>query len=84
MASYRMTSDQAAVLWPWLSGPGLPPTGALIGMDNQSGGKFYADPVGWVRDSTIPVTNHNIFSMGKPGVGKSGTTKAFILRMPCF
>lgn len=84
VARYRMTSDQAAVLWPWMAGPGLPPTGALIGMDNQSGGKFYADPVGWVRDGSIPVTNHNIFSMGKPGVGKSGTTKAFVLRMLCF
>lgn len=83
VAGYRMTSDQAAVLWPWLAGPGLPPTGALIGMDNQSGGKFYADPVGWVRDNDIPVTNHNIFSMGKPGVGKSSTTKAFVLRMLC-
>lgn len=84
VASYRMTSDQAAVVWPWLAGPGLPPTGALMGMDAQSGGKFYADPVGWVRDDNIPVTNHNIFSMGKPGVGKSGTTKAFALRMLCF
>lgn len=84
VARYRMTSDQAAVLWPWIPSPGLPPTGALIGADEESGGKFYADPVGWVRDPSIPVTNHNIFSMGKPGVGKSGTTKAFCLRMMQF
>ena len=76
-----MTSDQAPVLWPFISGPGLPPIGAQMGIDLMSGGAFYCHPHGWVLDDTIPVTNPNVFCYGKPGQGKSGTTKAFILRM---
>ena len=81
---FRMTSDQAPVLWPWIATPGLPPTGAQMGIDHLSGGAFYADPVGWVLDESIPVTNPNIMAMGKPGQGKSATTKAFCLRMMGF
>lgn len=81
---WRMTSDQAPVLWPFISTPGLPPTGAQMGVDHLSGGAFYADPIGWVLDEQIPVTNPNIFSFGKPGRGKSATTKAFCLRMMDF
>ena len=84
VAAWRMTSDQAPVLWPWIATPGLPPTGAQMGIDHLSGGTFYADPIGWVLDDTIPVTNPNIFSFGKPGRGKSATTKAFCLRMMDF
>lgn len=47
-------------------------------------GSFYADPNGWVLDDAIPVTNPNIFAFGKPGRGKSGTVKAFCLRMMDF
>ncbi|WP_290515317.1 ATP-binding protein [Aeromicrobium sp.] len=79
-----MTSDQAPVLWPFISTPGLPPTGAQIGVDHLSGGAFYADPIGWVLNDQIPVTNPNIFSFGKPGRGKSATTKVFCLRMMDF
>ena len=84
VAVWRMTSDQAPVLWPFISTPGLPPTGAQMGVDHLSGGAFYADPIGWVLDEQIPVTNPNIFSFGKPGRGKSATTKAFCLRMMDF
>ncbi|MEA5055609.1 MAG: ATP-binding protein, partial [Propionicimonas sp.] len=76
-----MTSDQAPVLWPLIATPGLPPTGAQLGIDQLSGGSFYADPLGWVLSDQVPVTNPNVFSFGKPGRGKSATTKAFILRM---
>ena len=55
-----------------------------MGIDHLSGGAFYADPAGWVLDDSIPVTNPNIFSFGKPGRGKSATTKAFCLRMMDF
>ena len=79
-----MTSEQAPVFWPFISTPGLPPTGAQMGIDLLSGGSFYADPLGWVLDDTVPVTNPNIFSLGKPGRGKSATTKAFCLRMMDF
>jgi hypothetical protein len=81
VSAWRMTSDQAPVLWPFIAGPGLPPIGALMGIDLMSGGGFYAHPHGWVVDDQIPVTNPNVFCYGKPGQGKSGTTKAFILRM---
>ncbi len=81
VSSWRMTSDQAPVLWPFISAPGLPPTGAQMGIDQLSGGSFYADPLGWVLRDDLPVTNPNIFSFGKPGLGKSATTKAFCNRM---
>lgn len=84
VAAWRMTSDQAPVLWPFISTPGLPPTGAQMGIDHLSGGAFYADPIGWVLDDRISVTNPNIFSFGKPGRGKSATTKAFCMRMMDF
>ena len=79
-----MTSDQAPVLWPFIATPGLPPTGAQMGIDLFSGGSFYADPHGWVLDDAVPVTNPNMFVFGKPGRGKSATVKALLLRMMDF
>jgi hypothetical protein len=79
--SWRMTSDQAPVLWPFIPTPALPPTGAQMGIDVSSGAAFHCDPLGWVVRGDVPVTNPNIMCFGKPGMGKSGTTKAFILRM---
>jgi hypothetical protein len=84
---WRMTSDQAPVLWPFIAAPGLPPTGAQMGIDVLSGGSFYADPFGWVLRDDVPVTNPNVICFGKPGRGKSATTKAFLpaddgLRVP--
>lgn len=84
VSTWRMTSDQAPVYWPFISSPGLPPTGAQMGIDVLSGGSFFADPLGWVLNDEISVTNPNIFSFGKPGRGKSATTKAFCLRMMDF
>lgn len=84
VAQYRMTSDQAPILWPLIAAPGLPPTGAQMGVDLLSGGSFYADPIGWTLDEAIPVTNPNVMMFGKPGRGKSGTAKAFVLRMMDF
>lgn len=81
---WRMTSDQAAVLWPFIAGPGLPPTGALMGFDQLTGGCFYADPGGWVLNDEIGVTNPNVFVFGKPGRGKSATIKAFAFRLMPF
>lgn len=84
VVAYEMASDQAGALWPFIAGPGLPQTGAQIGADTMSGTAFYADPIGWVLRDDIPVTNANVITMGKPGTGKSATTKAFILRMTDF
>jgi len=83
-SAWRMTSDQAPVFWPFISAPALPPTGAQMGVDQLSGGSFYADPFGWVLRDEVPVTNPNIFQFAKPGTGKSGTTKAFCTRMMPF
>ena len=81
---WRMTADQAPVLWPLVAAPGLPPRGAQMGIDYFSGASMYADPNGWVLDPSIPVSNPNIFMFGKPGQGKSATVKAFCLRMMGF
>jgi hypothetical protein len=81
LSVWRMTSDQTPVLWPFIAANGLPPTGAQMGIDLLSGGAFYCDPIGWVNNDDIPVTNPNIIVFGKPGRGKSGTVKIFALRM---
>jgi hypothetical protein len=81
LSVWRMTSEQTPVLWPFIASQGLPPTGAQMGIDMLSGGAFYCDPLGWVNDDAIPVTNPNMFVFGKPGRGKSGAVKAFCLRM---
>ncbi|MEO5665342.1 MAG: ATP-binding protein, partial [Nocardioides sp.] len=66
LAGYQMTSEQTPVLWPLIAGNGLPPTGAPMGFDVLSGGAFFCDPMGWVNDDAIPVTNPNVFIFGKP------------------
>ena len=60
VVSYRMPSDQAAAFWPFIAGPGLPPTGAQMGVDVLSGAAFHFDPIGLVLRDDIPVTNSNI------------------------
>jgi len=79
-----MTSDQTPVVWPLIASNGLPPTGAQMGIDLLSGGAFYCDPIGWVTNDDIPVTNPNVVVFGKPGRGKSATVKAFCVRMLAF
>lgn len=81
LAGYSMTSEQTPVLWPLIAGDDPPPTGAPMGFNTLSGGSFYCDPLGWVNDDTIQVTNPNVFVFGKPGRGKSALVKAFMLRM---
>ena len=81
VSQWRMTSDQAPVLWPLLGAQPPPATGALMGWDLASGGLFHADPTGWVLDPQIPVANPNVFVFGKPGRGKSATIKALVLRL---
>jgi hypothetical protein len=68
-------------MWPLIAGDGLPPTGAPIGFNVLSGGTFHCDPLGWVDDDNVSVTNPNVFVFGKPGRGKSALVKAFMLRM---
>ena len=84
VSTWRMASDQAPVFWPFISAPALAPTGAQMGIDMLSGGSFYADPLGWVLNPAVSVTNPNVICFGKPGGGKSATSKAFLLRMTDF
>lgn len=84
VSAWRMASDQAPVFWPFISAPALAPTGAQMGIDMLSGGSFYADPLGWVLNPAVSVTNPNVICFGKPGGGKSATSKAFLLRMTDF
>ena len=72
------------MFWPLIASAGLPPGGALMGIDVLSGGAFYCDPIGWVTHDDVAVTNPNVFVFGKPGRGKSGTVKIFALRMMDF
>ena len=84
LSTWRMTSEQTPVFWPLIAAPGLAPTGAQMGIDQLSGGSFYADPAGWVLREDISITNPNVFIFGKPGRGKSATGKCFALRMMDF
>jgi len=84
LSMWRMTSEQTPVFWPLIAAPGLAPTGAQMGIDQLSGGSFYADPAGWVLRDDIATTNPNVFIFGKPGRGKSATGKCFALRMMDF
>jgi hypothetical protein len=81
LVGFQVTSEQTPVMWPLIAGDGLPPTGAPMGFDVLSGGSFFCDPMGWVNDDSISVTNPNVFVFGKPGRGKSALVKAFLLRM---
>ncbi len=84
LAVYRMTSEQVGGVWPLIAGDGLPPGGALLGIDYLSGGAFSADPIGWTLASVAGVTNPNMIFFGAPGRGKSGTVKMFALRQMAY
>ncbi|GAA4752790.1 hypothetical protein GCM10023328_40030 [Modestobacter marinus] len=84
LAVYRMTSEQVGGVWPLIAGDGLPPGGALLGIDYLSGGAFSADPIGWTLSSVAGVTNPNMIFFGAPGRGKSGTVKMFALRQMAY
>jgi hypothetical protein len=80
LSAWRMTSEQAPGLWPFVAPNGLRPTGAFMGFDLASGGAFYADPMGWVVDDEVPVTAPNMSVDGMPGFGKSALIKTLCLR----
>ena len=84
LAVYRMTSEQVGGVWPLIAGDGLPPAGALLGIDHLSGGAFAADPIGWTLNGVAGVTNPNMIFFGAPGRGKSGTVKMFALRQMAY
>lgn len=75
---YRATTDEVGVLTPWLSTPELPATGVPMGLNARSGSGFFADLARWVVEGYV--SNPNVMVFGKPGMGKSGTVKAFARR----
>lgn len=84
LAVHRMTSEQVGGVWPLIPAEGLPPTGALVGIDWLSGGAFYCDPVGWTVHNVAGVTNPNMIVFGAPGRGKSSTVKTIALRLMAY
>lgn len=84
LVPYRASTGQVGGVFPLLSSNGLPPTGALVGYDVLSAGAFYVDPAGWVLANPAIVTNPNLVTFGKPGMGKSATVKLCLLRLMRF
>ncbi|WP_088284897.1 ATP-binding protein [Kineosporia sp. A_224] len=84
LAAFRMTSEQVGGVWPLIPAEGLPPTGALVGIDWLSGGAFYCDPIGWTLHNTAGVTNPNMMIFGAPGRGKSSAVKTIALRLMAY
>lgn len=84
LAAFRMTSEQVGGVWPLIPAEGLPPTGALVGIDWLSGGAFFCDPIGWTLHNTAGVTNPNVMIFGAPGRGKSSAVKTIALRLMAY
>ncbi|KAA1017491.1 ATP-binding protein [Pseudonocardia sp. EV170527-09] len=79
---HRATTDQIGGLFPLLAAHGVPPVGARMGFDADTGGSFYAHPADWVLSKLV--TNPNMMIFGQPGRGKSSTVLAFCLRLMPF
>jgi len=65
LAVYRMTSEMVGGVWPLIAADGLPPTGALMGLDLLSGEAFYADPIGWTIDGMPASRTRTSWSSGR-------------------
>ncbi|MEV6527122.1 SCO6880 family protein [Longispora sp. NPDC051575] len=76
---FRGSTGQVQGLYPWLYGQSVPPVGAYLGVDTQSGGSFSCHPIEWLQRGMI--TNPNMIVTGVPGTGKSATIKAIALRL---
>ncbi|MFF3264989.1 ATP-binding protein [Streptomyces sp. NPDC002932] len=73
---YTGPSSQAAGLYPFLLGAGLPPRGVPVGRDVLTGELVCLDPAGWVGKIT---TNPNVWVMSQPGAGKSALVKRMLI-----
>ncbi|SCE18689.1 hypothetical protein GA0115241_11062 [Streptomyces sp. DpondAA-D4] len=73
---YTGPSTQAAGMFPFLLGAGLPPRGVPVGRDVLTGELVCLDPAGWVGKLT---TNANVWIMSQPGAGKSALVKRMLL-----
>jgi hypothetical protein len=78
----RATTAQAQGIYPFLTGAGLPPVGAVMGWDVLTRATFTCHPVEWLHRNLV--TNPNMLFTGVPGSGKSATMKALALRLMAF
>jgi type IV secretory pathway VirB4 component len=79
---HRATTAQVQGIFPFLTGAGVPPVGAVMGWDVLTRATFTCHPVEWLlRDL---VTNPNMIFTGIPGSGKSATMKALAFRLMAF
>jgi hypothetical protein len=73
---YTSPTSQAAAIYPFLLGSGLPPRGAPVGRDLLTGELVCLDPSGWTGKLT---TNPGVWVMSQPGAGKSALVKRICL-----
>lgn len=73
---YTGPSTQAATVYPFLLGAGLPPRGVPVGRDVLTGELVCIDPSGWTGRLT---TNPGVWVMSQPGAGKSALVKRMCL-----
>ncbi|UUY52310.1 ATP-binding protein (plasmid) [Streptomyces yangpuensis] len=69
---YTGPTNQAAGIYPFLLGSGLPPRGVPVGRDVLTGELVCIDPSGWTGRLT---TNPGVWVMSQPGAGKSALVK---------
>ncbi|MEU6059080.1 ATP-binding protein [Streptomyces sp. NPDC047097] len=83
---YTGPTTQAAGIYPFLLGSGLPPRGVPVGRDVLTGELVCIDPSGWTGRLT---TNPGVWVMSQPGAGKSALVKRMCMVyasygfMPC-
>jgi hypothetical protein len=73
---YTGPTTQAAGIYPFLLGSGLPPRGVPVGRDVLTGELVCVDPSGWTGRLT---TNPGVWVMSQPGAGKSALVKRLCL-----
>ncbi|MFE4634812.1 ATP-binding protein [Streptomyces sp. NPDC056773] len=73
---YTGPTTNAAAVYPFLLGSGLPPRGVPVGRDVLTGELVCVDPSGWTGKLT---TNPGMWVMSQPGAGKSALVKRICL-----
>lgn len=78
-----LTTRHAQALYPWVCQPGLPASGAVIGLDLLSGGSTFAYDVFSLYERRL-VTSPNMLVLGQIGRGKSALCKSLLAREALF